>query len=330
MTRRRLRFLREGIVRAVPIATQQADLQQGEDHGQREAHEQLAGDPGLGREAAPGDLVDDGEEEEEQRPAQRELFPAGLGELEGGAEDRLQQRPAEQQAAAQDDAEQAVHDGRLQLDEGRVLQPQREAAEDHDEKTADQWHDRPAPLEPAIEGQHDRGGDDEHRRADEDVPLAVGDEEQHQRPDLEQRCREMAFARCGFYVFAHAGSPINPRAKARASNGLRSSMPSPTPTATTGRPNFSANATSTPPLALPSSLVTASMSTGDRFLKVSTWAWAFWPTVASSTSRQECGALASSLRSTPTILASSSIRLVLLCRRPAVSISSTSQPSARA
>ena len=44
-------------------------------------------------------------------------------------------------------------------------------------------------------------------------------------------------------------------------------MPSPTPIATTGSLNFSASATSTPPLALPSSLVTTSASTGDMALE---------------------------------------------------------------
>ena len=45
------------------------------------------------------------------------------------------------------------------------------------------------------------------------------------------------------------------RATARGSNGRRSSTPSPTPMAWIGRPNFSAAATSTPPRAVPSSLV---------------------------------------------------------------------------
>ena len=137
-----------------------------------------------------------GQHEEEQRPAHGELAPALVGELERRAEDRLQQRPLQQQqAAAQDDAEQAVHDGRLQLDEGLVLQPDREPAEHQHEEAADQRHDRPAPLHPAIAGQRDRGRDDEHAGADEDAPLGVGHEEQQQRPQLQRRRIELAHAR---------------------------------------------------------------------------------------------------------------------------------------
>src|SRR4029079_19250464 len=174
--------------------------------------------------------------------------------------------------------------------------------EHQDEKAADQRHDRPASLEPAVERHADRRRDHEHGRAVLDVPAIGEDEEQHERPELERRGIEPAHAFFFLDLFAHAGNPISPRAKARASKGRRSSMPSPTPIATTGSLNFSASATSTPPLALPSSLVTTRASTGDRLLKVSTWTWAFWPTVASRTSREECGADGSSLRITRTIL----------------------------
>src|SRR3546814_11990247 len=46
---------------------------------------------------------------------------------------------------------------------------------------------------------------------------------------------------------------------------------------------------------------------------------AFWPVVASSTSRVSCGTSASSFFKTRTTFSSSCIRLLLLCRRPAVS-----------
>src|SRR5882724_7701913 len=88
--------LSERIVLAVVVALQQRHLQEGENQGQREAEEHLAGDPGVGREAAPHHLVDRRQDEEEQRPADGELPPTLVGELEGGAEDRLEQRPAEE------------------------------------------------------------------------------------------------------------------------------------------------------------------------------------------------------------------------------------------
>src|SRR3546814_3926461 len=56
----------------------------------------------------------------------------------------------------------------------------------------------------------------------------------------------------------YSARPIRERANCAGSKGLRSSIPSPTPIAWTGSPNFSASATSTPPRAEPSSLVTTS------------------------------------------------------------------------
>ena len=95
-------------------------------------------------------------------------------------------------------------------------------------------------------------------------------------------------------------------------------------------PYRSASDTSTPPRAVPSSLVMTRPVTPTMSRKISTWAWAFCPTVASSTSSISCGAAGSTFFSTRTIFCSSSIRSALLCSRPAVSISSTSAPSARA
>ena len=59
-------------------------------------------------------------------------------------------------------------------------------------------------------------------------------------------------------------------------------------------------------------------------LKVSTWEWAFWPTVASITNSTEWGAVASAFLITRTIFTNSAIRSFLFCNRPAVSTSSTS------
>ena len=107
--------------------------------------------------------------------------------------------------------------------------------------------------------------------------------------------------------------------KAVASNGRRSSMASPMPTACTGRPKRSASATTTPPWAVPSSLVTTRPLTSVRSRNASACACAFWPVVASSTSKHACGADGSSLRSTRRIFASSSISSALLCN-PAGSV----------
>ena len=98
----------------------------------------------------------------------------------------------------------------------------------------------------------------------------------------------------GFGVAKHVlslSSPAMARAKSRAANGSRSSTPSPTPMKCTGRPNFAASATRMPPRAVPSSLVMTRPVTPAIFWNISTWLSAFWPTVASSTSRVACGAL---------------------------------------
>ena len=72
----------------------------------------------------------------------RELAPALGVELEGRIEDIAEQRLAEEQAAEQHDAEQRVDDRRLHLDEGVVLQIERQRAEDEDDDARHQRHDR--------------------------------------------------------------------------------------------------------------------------------------------------------------------------------------------
>ena len=61
------------------------------------------------------------------------------------------------------------------------------------------------------------------------------------------------------------------------------------PIAWIGMPYFSASDTRTPPFAVPSSLVMTIPVTPTIWRKISAWAWAFWPVVASSTSGTECG-----------------------------------------
>ena len=65
-----------------------------------------------------------------------------------------------------------------------------------------------------------------------------------------------------------------------------------------------------------------------RVPKISTWLSAFCPVVASSVSSTVCGAVGSSFWMTRTIFSSSAISSSLFCSRPAVSMMSTSAPSA--
>src|SRR4028118_2212075 len=63
-----------------------------------------------------------GQRQEEQGPAQGQLAPALLGELEHAVEDDLEQGLAEVEPAQQHEPEQGVDDGGLELDEDLVLQ----------------------------------------------------------------------------------------------------------------------------------------------------------------------------------------------------------------
>src|SRR6185437_2870710 len=125
-----------------------------------------------------------------------------------------------------------------------------------------------------------------------------------------------------------AGS--RPSTKASASNARRSVALSPRPTKRIGRPNSRASANTTPPFAVPSSLVTTRPVTPTIWRNWRTWLTAFWPVVPSITISTSCGASASSFFSTRAILPSSSIRPPWVCRRPAVSAISTSVPRERA
>ena len=124
------------------VTQQQRRLGEGEDDGERHDAEHLEADPEVCRLRAPDDLVEGREREEEQRPAERQLAPAFLGELEHAVEHDLQQRFAEIESAQQDQAEQRIHDGRLQLDEHVVLQRQRQPAEHHHDDARHHRHDR--------------------------------------------------------------------------------------------------------------------------------------------------------------------------------------------
>ena len=93
-------------------------------------------------------------------------------------------------------------------------------------------------------------------------------------------------------------------------------------------PNSRASANTTPPLAVPSSLVTTRPVTFTASLNWRSCEIAFWPVVPSITISTSCGASGSSLPSTRRILPSSAIRPRCVCRRPAVSAMSTSTPRA--
>src|SRR5579862_889619 len=176
----------------------------------------------------------------------------------------------------------------------------------------------------------------ERRGRGENAEPGVGEEEKQQRPEVEYELEHRIELRllCRFHadVLTPQGdgesSPAMAREKSRAENGARSSTLSPTPMKCTGSLNFSASATRIPPRAVPSSLVMTRPVTPAIFWKISTCDSAFCPTVASSTSSTACGTEASTFFITRSTFSSSFISSRRFCKRPAVSTSSTSTPSA--
>src|SRR5499433_3932951 len=112
------------------------------------------------------------------------------------------------------------------------------------------------------------------------------------------------------------------------SNGARSSSPSPRPTSLTGTPSSRWTATTIPPLAVPSSLVSTIPVISTASANTLAWRSPFCPVVASSTSRTSSTVACRSM--TRLILPSSSIRPVLVCSRPAVSTMTVSVRSSMA
>src|SRR5947199_223542 len=95
-------------------------------------------------------------------------------------------------------------------------------------------------------------------------------------------------------------------------------------------PSSCRTASTMPPRAVPSSLVSTIPVTSAASRKLRACAIAFWPVVASSTRSVSCGAPGSSRAITRRTLPSSAMRLVRVCRRPAVSTSTTSMARASA
>src|SRR5690606_3719880 len=194
----------------------------------------------------------------------------------------------------------------------------------------DQRHGGDPPLGDEAENQgHGRAGDQGPGRGDHVAGDQIGDQEDQRAAVIDEAADRLVRLwrrlRRTDRLLAHPfSSPTSDPANARALKGCRSSMPSPTPTSLIGESEAWATGTSTPPRAVPSSLVMTIPVTPIWLPKMFSWAKAFRPTVASSTSRVSCGASGSSFLMTRMTLCSSSISPCLFCSRPAVSISTTS------
>src|ERR1700689_4418440 len=326
------------------ILHDQRRLREREQGGERNEGEGLELDPHVGRLRAPDDLVEDGKGQEEERPAPGELAPPLVGDMQSAVEQDFQERLLEPEADEQSRAKQDVKRGRLDLDQRLVMKDEGKRTKHEHDHRDNQRHDRKAPEHRIGDSERDQDARHQDAGRGENAEPAVGDEEQRQRPKLERelehrierfaRRRRDGFARRGSTRWrGHAASlsiPAIASAKSRAVKGSRSSTPSPTPMKWTGNANLSAIATRMPPRAVPSSLVITRPVTPATRPKISTWLSAFCPTVASSTSSTAWGASASTFRITRRIFSSSFMSSVRFCKRPAVSMSTTSMFSSRA
>src|ERR1044071_5618245 len=91
-----VREISAALRRVFAVALDQRHLGQREQQRDREHAPGLEADPELLREIAPDDLVEAGEEDEEERPAPGEHAPAVIAELQRVTEERLQERLLEQ------------------------------------------------------------------------------------------------------------------------------------------------------------------------------------------------------------------------------------------
>ena len=91
-----------------------------------------------------------------------------------------------------------------------------------------------------------------------------------------------------------------------------------------GRPSSAVTAMAAPPLAVPSILVRKMPVSPENFRNSRAWRTAFWPTVASRTSRDSIRASGSYRTTTRRTFSSSAMRFAFVWMRPAVSTRSTS------
>src|SRR5438034_1394827 len=141
----------------------------------------------------------------------------------------------------------------------------------------------------AAVGALDRGDQLEERRL---AGTGVAGEEKHlprfdREADQSERLESpgIALADLAERDNGHAaGQSRSAETNSSAANGRRSSLPSPTPMNRSGRGRCRAIAHTTPPLAVPSSLVRISPVRPSASSKALTWLSAFWPVLASSTS----------------------------------------------
>ncbi len=198
------------------VALDQRHLGDCKTHGQRNHPERLERDPDIGALGTPDDFIQDRHREKEQCPAHREDAPAQRCEIEHLIEHDGDEGATEQQPAAEDRGEQAVNDGRLDLDKSFIVQHQRQRAEHDDDDAGDQRHHGHVPR---YHIRHDQRGNDRHHEGaggHEQIELGVRREKHDQRPEfgrkLEQRVRGGFVHHSIHFVASHPSRRLGMRA----------------------------------------------------------------------------------------------------------------------
>lgn len=159
----RAQWIRTSILRW-RVALQQAGLAHHKCKRNGGAAEGFEVDPEAFSLRAPDHLVQNGHKDKEIGPATGKDYPAFIVHRQHLTHQVFQVRPPTDQPPAQDACKDKVHDGWLHLDEGRIVQPDRQTAKDHHDNRRNDRHLRQVAGQNPRNAQADQNGRDEDDR----------------------------------------------------------------------------------------------------------------------------------------------------------------------
>src|SRR6185312_5577539 len=130
------------LFRTAMVLEQERGLRQGKQKYQSHDAPDLETHPGRSRGVAPHRLVQRGQRQEENPPAQCETAPTFFRQLECFGKNIFDEEPIEAKPGQKRDTEDSVEDGELHFDENFVVQIEREPSEDHDKDRGDERNGR--------------------------------------------------------------------------------------------------------------------------------------------------------------------------------------------
>jgi len=166
------------------VLFQEANLRDGEQHGQRHDPKQLEADPEFGGRIAPDHLIEDGENDEKACPSESQHTPTFFREPERLSKQVFKPGFSECETAKQKDRKQRIYDCRLHFYEQIVLQPERQSAEHDYKKSRHQWHGRDRSVHQFRRHKRRYRSNDEAAGAPVNASLSVHDKKDQQRTKL--------------------------------------------------------------------------------------------------------------------------------------------------